>query len=543
MITREMAEVKLREMLANLPPRFVEMVRHIEFMGGKPQIVGGVIPRTLLGRPMKDVDVEVFGLEPDKLFTCLQERCADVRWQGKTFGVIVAETADDEEYEVALPRWERRIPGTTGPRDFEVGIAPDMSRYEAARRRDYTINAMSIDPLTGEFFDLHGGLQDLNDGILRPVSERFAEDPERVIKGARHAAELGFRLTEEEGARAMLRGISSQHANILPERLQKDWMKIFEADRPGDALIFLRDAGWLENYPEFNNLIGLKQTPIWHGEEDAFIHTVLVANAAPQMVWRNALGKEEGMAVRIAALLHDIGKHLTTEYSEKMGVWDWRSPGHAHVGAEMVPAAMARMNAPARYIQAVVALTEMHMVHMDFGGREVTRVHAERIAVSLGAASHRMLKALCDADHMGRGDKSELAQTAQALFDAAVKWGVADKPPVYFITGDMIMPYYGGKGGKHVKTWKDRAYEAQIDGAFYTLEDGQKWLDRQIQKELRLLGGDFIVTLFGGKSGKHVQEVLDELWQAQLKGEILNEDQAKARARQIVRRMSAVFTI
>ena len=151
-----------------------ELVRSL---GGRAWLVGGCVRDALLGRPCHDFDLEVYGVPADRL-----EAALAARWPldkvGASFGVVKLKHRD---IDIALPRRENRL--GAGHRDFAIASDPDLSPAEAAARRDFTLNAVMADPLTLEILDPWNGVGDLRAGVLRHVSEHFAEDPLRVLRG------------------------------------------------------------------------------------------------------------------------------------------------------------------------------------------------------------------------------------------------------------------------------------------------------------------------------------------------------------------------
>ena len=161
--------------------------RAIEAAGGKALLVGGIVRDQLLGLSSKDYDFEVFGLPLENVQQILS-RFGNVKQVGQSFGVLHIQELD---WDVALPRRERKT--GEGHRGFDVIPDPSMTIEEAARRRDLTINAMSKDPLTGEIIDPLGGLQDLQNKILRAADpSTFGEDPLRALRIAQFAARFDF---------------------------------------------------------------------------------------------------------------------------------------------------------------------------------------------------------------------------------------------------------------------------------------------------------------------------------------------------------------
>ena len=155
-----------------------QIAQRVDALGGQALLVGGCVRDGLLNIPCYDIDCEVHGVAPEALSALLRE-FGEIDTSGERYGIFTIRGAG---IDIALPRRERR----TGPghKDFEVEIDPDMNPAQAAARRDFTVNAIMRDALTGEYIDPYGGIQDLEDGVLRAMpGAHFEEDPLRVLRG------------------------------------------------------------------------------------------------------------------------------------------------------------------------------------------------------------------------------------------------------------------------------------------------------------------------------------------------------------------------
>lgn len=209
----------------------------IRCAGGRALLVGGCVRDRLLGREPEDIDCEVYGLAPQALCALLRQY-GEVDMSGAAFGVY---TLRREGFDFALPRVERRT--GEGHASFSVTPMPGMTPHEAAARRDFTVNAILQDALTGEIIDPYGGAADLKEGVLRAVpGGQFHEDPLRVLRGAQFAARFGLR--PEAGTLAAMRNMPL-HA-LSAQRVWDETKKaLLAAPRPGDYFRVLRDAGAL----------------------------------------------------------------------------------------------------------------------------------------------------------------------------------------------------------------------------------------------------------------------------------------------------------
>ncbi len=274
----------------------------IRSSGGRAYFVGGYVRDLMMGAETKDVDLEVYGIPPLKLRELLAE-FGSVLEKGASFGVL---SLRHTNLDVAMPRTESR----TGARhtDFDVSVDPYLSTVEASRRRDFTINAMMMDAVTGEIVDHWGGQRDLEALLIRHVSDdTFQEDALRVFRAAQFAARLNATIADETVALCAKMDVSNLSRERVFEELSKALLK---SDRPSVFFEILEKCGHLsEFFPEVAALIGVGQNPgNCHPENDVF-GTMLVVDAAAGL--RNRA--KEPLNFMLAALCHDLGKVDATE--------------------------------------------------------------------------------------------------------------------------------------------------------------------------------------------------------------------------------------
>src|SRR5215212_9419474 len=214
---------------------------------GRPRLVGGGVRDWLLGLAPKDFDVEVAGVDFETLHRTLAPfGSTDV--VGRSFGVLkVRSRATDAEYDFSLPRRESKT--GAGHRGFAVAPDPSLSDADAAARRDFTLNAIAVDPLTGEVIDPHGGQRDLQARVLRHTSAAFVEDPLRVLRAMQLAARFDLTLAPETAA--LCRSIADTFRELPVERIWGEWRKWAEKSlKPSRGLAVLEETGWVRHFPE-----------------------------------------------------------------------------------------------------------------------------------------------------------------------------------------------------------------------------------------------------------------------------------------------------
>lgn len=322
------------------------ITEYVNEAGGRVFYVGGCVRDRILGIENKDVDIEVHGISPEELFTIL-EKVGEPLSYGRSFGVFALK---GEDIDIAMPRRERAC--GKGHRDFIVDVDPFIGTREAARRRDFTINALMEDVLTGEIVDHFGGLSDLDKGIIRHIDpETFVEDPLRVLRAAQFAARFRFSVADETVE--LCRGIDL--STLSKERIEEELKKAFlKADKPSVFFEVLREMDQLEPwFPELKQLIGLEQDPVFHPEGDVWTHTMEVIDRAAALRDRAS----EPFRFMLLALTHDLGKIVTTE--EKNG--RIHAYEHETMGLPLVESLLRRVVCENEVADYVLNMVPLHM--------------------------------------------------------------------------------------------------------------------------------------------------------------------------------------
>ncbi len=353
-------------------------------LGGRAYYVGGWVRDRLLGRENKDTDLEIHGVTPEQLTQILDGLGP---WQslGESFGILRLRHVD---LDIALPRGADAE--SRGGRDFAAGADPFIGPEKAARRRDFTFNALMQDVLSGEILDYFGGQQDLREGLIRMVdADCFTADPLRVFRAAQFAARFGFRVSEE--TRAAASQVST--AALADERVMGELEKaLLKAERPSIFFEELRAMGQLDCWlPELRDLIGVPQSPIYHPEGDVWTHSL-------QVLDRAALLREQAeypLGLMLSALCHDFGKALcTAEIDGRI-----RAFGHEEAGLPLVSAFLGRLTREKKLRSYVRDMTRLHMlpnmlVGQNAGPKAFLRLYDR-------SCCPEDLLLLAKADHMG----------------------------------------------------------------------------------------------------------------------------------------------
>lgn len=280
-----------------------EIAERVHALGGSAYYVGGYVRDRLLGRDSKDIDIEIHGITEDALIELLSDMGETASF-GRSFGI---HTLRGTGIDIALPRTERST--GQGHRQFDVSVDPFIGTEAASSRRDFTINALMQDVLTGEILDYHGGREDLEKGIIRHVSDAsFADDPLRVLRAASFASRLGFAIAEETASLCRSIDISQLSSERIEEELAK---ALLGSDSPSVFFEELRRMDQLSFwFPELEALIDLPQDPLYHPEGDVWVHTMEVIDRAA--IFREKT--KEPLSFMLLCLCHDFGKAVTTEF-------------------------------------------------------------------------------------------------------------------------------------------------------------------------------------------------------------------------------------
>ena len=264
------------------------IARELDAEGGQVLLVGGCVRDAALDLAPKDLDLEVRGLEADQLRTILA-RSHGLDEVGKSFGILKLKNSP---IEVSLPRTETKA--GMGHKGFEVEVDPHLPFPEASARRDFTINAMGLDPQSGELLDPHGGRKDLEDKVLRHVGPAFVEDPLRVLRGMQFVARM--QLTAEPETIALCSTIDLEE--LPSERIFEEWKKlILKGESISMGLRFLQSTTWLRFFPELESLVDCPQDPVFASHVDAAIQ--IDRRAGAELVQREGSAQELAFAVEL----------------------------------------------------------------------------------------------------------------------------------------------------------------------------------------------------------------------------------------------------
>jgi tRNA nucleotidyltransferase (CCA-adding enzyme) len=434
------------------------IAHRVRDVSGRALIVGGWVRDRLMGRTCKDLDLEVYGLPVDRLKPLLAE-FGSVNTVGESFTVYKVADVD-----VALPRRESRT--GRGHRAFEVTGDPDLSFVEAARRRDFTINAIAWDPLTGEYIDPFNGRGDIAAKLLRAVDLRtFADDSLRVLRAVQFAARFEFAL--DDATRQLCRGIALD--DLPSERIWGELEKLLlQAARPSVGLQLALDLGVIDRqFPEIHALVGCQQEPEWHPEGDVWIHTLLVTDQARTRI--DDLDRARQIVVMVGAVCHDLGKPPTTAFIDGR----IRSIDHEQAGVAPATAVLDRLNLHSidgydvrKQVLGIVA----HHLKPGMFRQSPTPVSDGAFRRLAEKVDLELLARVAKSDCLGRTGNFDCSAMDWFL-ERATLLGVEHAPPEPIVKGRHLLAL-GLRPGPRVGAVLRQIYEKQLDGSITSLEEG-----------------------------------------------------------------------
>ena len=447
--------------MASPPSITADIARAVRERGGRALIVGGWVRDQLMeaspAAPKRDIDMEVFGI-PAADLPVLLAPFGNVEPIGQSFPVYKIGTID-----IGLPRRESKA--GRGHKAFVVEGDHSMSIDEAARRRDFTINAIAWDPLTDEFLDPFRGREDLQSGILKAVDLRtFADDSLRVLRAVQFAAR--FDLTLDEDTAALCRSINLD--DLPPERVWGEIEKLLlDAARPSIGFSVARSLGVIDQlFPEMNALIGCVQEPEWHPEGDVWVHTLMVIDEARGRI--DDLDRADRLIVMLGAVTHDFGKPATTALIDGR----IRSLNHEEEGVPPASAFLDRLNIHSidgkDVRRQVLGLVAHHLKPgMLYKARhEVTDGAFRRLAQK---ANLELLARVAKSDCLGRTGYFDCSAMDWFL-EKARELGVDRSPPKPLLLGRHLLDL-GMSPGPGVGALLKQVYEKQLDGEIQSTED------------------------------------------------------------------------
>jgi len=449
-------------------------------LNGAPELtraylVGGCVRDWFLGRPNQDFDIEVFGVGYEALAHALS-RWGRTDLVGRSFGVVKLTTREGQTFDFSIPRRDSKV--SPGHKGFEIEFEPSITPREAASRRDFTINALMYDPRRDEVLDYFGGRDDLRNGVLRHTSPAFGEDPLRVLRGMQFAARFNLEAAPE--TLEICRAIRAGYTELAVERVREEWFKWAKKSVvPSLGLKFLAATGWVDHFPEVRALMGTPQEPEWHPEGDVFVHTLHCLDALVALPGWQAADAETRIVLSLAVLAHDFAKPQTTHEAIKDGRMRIVSPGHEEAGGPLAMTFLDRLGAPVGVRERVVPLVMNHLAHLQ----TITDRGVRRLAKRLEPATIEELILMITADQFGRPPRPQVR--SPGVVELEVRAGalqIQSSAPQPILMGRHLLEL-GMTPGREFGPILHDAFEAQLEGKFFDVEQGWRWLATQVNLE------------------------------------------------------------
>jgi len=437
----------------------ISIIRTLRDRGHQAYLVGGCARDLLLGREPADYDVAT-DATPQEVMTIFPETY-DV---GAQFGVVLVAVPPHLQRLQAAERSQLPLsPGTSihakdglievatfrADLGYSDGRHPDEVRFskdarQDVQRRDFTINGLLLDPLSGQVLDFVGGRDDLRAGIIRAIGspgQRFAEDKLRMLRAVRFAARFGFAI-EPETYRSIQQQAAQIH-QVSHERVRDELTKMLTEGQARAAFLLLDETGLLHQLlPEIEAMKGVAQPPQFHPEGDVFVHTLLLLEKLPHpcpptLAW--------------GALLHDVGKPSTFRVASDRIRFD----GHVEIGVKMAEDICRRLRFSNSDSEQIVALVDHHMrfAHVQRMKESTFKKFVRMDRFDEHLELHRLD---CQASH---NDLTSYYFTREKL--AAMPPEVMDPDPL--ITGDDLIAA-GYKPGPRFKKILSAVEDGQLEG-------------------------------------------------------------------------------
>ena len=464
-------------------PNIIQIISNLlQSKNVKIIIVGGSVRDHFLKRPVKDYDIEVYGLTAlDELIFILKQY-GSVNLVGKSFGVLKF-SYGGMEYDFSFPRKESKV--AKGHCGFDVKVDGKLDFKTAARRRDFTVNALGYDVQSREFLDPFEGIKDIKEKKLRHIdSETFSDDPLRVYRAVQFSARFEYTLAKE--TLVLCRQMVKKNIlNELPkERIYEEWKKLLlGSNKPSIGFELMRKLGILEKYfPELYALIGVPQSPKWHPEGDTWIHTMMSLDAMSKMCRSELLlfsnSDKQKLKFLFATLCHDLGKVFTTTIEKNGNI---RAIGHEIAGLNPTKSLLFRLTNQDSFIQTLLPLVEHHLKPSQFYSSGAKSAAIRRLATKVNIEE---LVFVSRADFLGRSTEEALCGEYKAgdwLLDRAGELKVKTKALKCVVRGKDLMNL-GFKPSLLFKSIMDEVYILQIDGKIASKEEAYVWIKKKYLK-------------------------------------------------------------
>ncbi|PCI20912.1 hypothetical protein COB64_01505 [Candidatus Wolfebacteria bacterium] len=478
----------MKQKILKIPDEVINITETLEDAGFEAYLVGGCVRDLLRNKEPKDWDITT-NAKPEQIEALFEKTVYE-----NTFGTVVVVQEDViretlRNIEVTPYRLEAKYSDNRHPDSvsFSDNIEDDL------KRRDFTINAIAYSPSKGHIIDLYKGQEDIKDKIIRAVGdpeERFTEDALRIVRAIRFSAELGFTI-EEQTEKAITK-TANLLENIAMERIKDEFSKMVMSENPMDGMILINKLNVLKYIlPESGEGIKIEQNA--SHIYDVWEHSIRAL--------QHGAKREFPLHVRIAALLHDVGKPRSRAWSKEKK--DYTFYGHEVIGARMTKKALERLKFPRKIIDTATKLVRNHMFFSDID--QITLSAVRRLIRNVGKENVWDLMKVRACDRIGMGKPKEAPyrlRKYKSMIEEAMRAPVS--VGMLKIDGDIIMKITGEKPSRKIGYILHSLLEEVLDDPELNTEE---YLERK-SKELIKLPEDALKTL--GEAGREKKEEEEE---------------------------------
>lgn len=441
----------------NIPLILKEILNTLQELKAKPILVGGCVRDFFLNIPVKDYDVEIFGIDSLDIIEKSLNKFGNVKLVGKSFGVLTLKV-DGYDFDFALPRIEKKI--GKSHQDFEVITNPKLSFKEAAIRRDFTINAIGYDYFKEEFIDPFDGITDLKNKIIKHINDKtFCEDSLRVYRAVQFASRFDFKIAEETKVLCKQIVLSDELSYLPKERIFEEFKKLFlKSQKPSIGLNLLKELEVLVYFPELKALIDCIQDEEYHPEGDVWTHTLMALDELAKILNEEKIDDEyRKLYLFYGILCHDFGKPFCTkEINGKI-----TSYKHESLGIEPTISFLERLTNEKKFVQIVCSLVKNHLVPFQLYLADSSLKAIKRLSLKVNIED---LCLVCLADCLGRDikDKEKCSKAINWVLEKAKELNIHQEPIKAIVQGKDLIKL-GLKPSKEFKEILDFAFDLQID--------------------------------------------------------------------------------
>ena len=447
-----------------IPPVLGDILKELLEIGGTPILVGGCVRDYFLNIPVKDFDVEIFGIDSLEIIEKTLKKFGSVKLVGKSFGVLTLKV-DGFDFDFAMPRIEKKIGNTH--QDFEIITNANLSFKEAAIRRDFTINAIGYNFFTKEFLDPFNGIIDLKNRVLKHIEVKtFVEDSLRVYRAVQFCARFDL-ILDKKTFELCKEIVQRNELYFLPkERIYEEFKKLFlKSQKPSIGFELLKKLGILKYFYELESLVNCIQDEVYHPEGDVWTHTMMTIDELSIIIKEKNIENEyRKLYLFYTILCHDFGKPFCTKkINGKI-----TSYKHESLGINPTISFLEKLTNEKKFIEIVCSLVKNHLIPFQLYLSDSSLKAIKRLSLKVNIED---LCLICLADCLGRSikDKEKCPKAIDWVLEKAKELDIHNEPIKPIVQGrDLIR--LGFNPSEKFKEILDFAFDLQIDEEFNKME-------------------------------------------------------------------------